>query len=329
MRYLFAGPAPEGRIVRFDSAGALVAETNVASAGIEQLTACAPQQDGSVVVGGHGRAGAWLGRVGVDGQPDLAFGDERGRTLIDCQSCALWDGLGYALVPTDIAVLPDGRLTLALYGYGWGHLALRSFAPDGRTDPGSAPSLTDRYYDMGWPERPPSAGASTLLPTKEGDLLAAVASSQGTTVIRLKASDGPGASVIGMLGDFTQQSESDSGGLLACRSGSIDGMVTVNFATRDDTAQSPDDYVPVSGLLTWGDGETGCKAITITVKVDNRPEPIESISVELTDPVGAGLGMDKAHLNILDAQSPGPAGAIAAAATRTKAEAAPQVQPCR
>ncbi|HYN39634.1 MAG TPA: Calx-beta domain-containing protein [Rhodospirillales bacterium] len=309
----YAGPVAEGRVVRFDSAGDLVGETSLASAGIEQLTACAPQEDGSVVVGGLGRDGTWLGRLDVDGQLDPAFGEQSGRTPVACDSCAIWDRLGYPVVPTDIAVLADGRLTVALYGYGWGHLALRSFAPDGRADTGSAPSLTDRYYDMGWRELPPSAGASTLLATKEGDQYAAVAGSQGTTVIRLKASGGPGANVIGLLGDFTQQSESDSRGLLACRSGSSDGMVTVNFATRDDTAKSPDDYVPASGVLTWGDGETGCKAIPITVKVDDRLEPTESIWVELADPVGAGLAMDKAHLHILDVQSPGPAPAPAPA----------------
>ena len=58
-----------------------------------------------------------------------------------------------------------------------------------------------------------------------------------------------------------------AGACLVCRSGSIEGMVTVNFATRDDTATSPDDYVAVSGVVTWGDGEAGCKTIPITVKV--------------------------------------------------------------
>jgi uncharacterized delta-60 repeat protein len=302
----YAGPTAEGRIVRFDSAGDLVGETNLASAGIESLTACAPQMDGSVVFGGLGRAGTWLGQVDADGQLNPAFGEQSGRTPIDCVSCAVWDRLGYSRIPTDIAVLADGRLTVALDGNGWGHLALRSFAPDGRTDTGSAPSLTDRFYDMGWRELPPSAGAAKLLPTQEGGQLAVVAGWASTTVIRLKASDGPGASVIGLLGDFQQRSESDSRSLLACRSGSIDGVVSANFATRDDTAQSPDDYVPASGLLTWGDGETGCKAIPITVKVDDRSEPTESIWVELTDTVGAGLAMDKARLFIADVQSPGP-----------------------
>jgi uncharacterized delta-60 repeat protein len=299
----YTGLVAEGRLIRFDSAGDLVGETSLASAGIEQLTACAPREDGSVVVGGLGRDGTWLGRVDPNDQLDLTFGDEWGRTAIDCQSCGLWDRLGYPVIPTDIAILADGRLTIALDGNGLGHLALRNLAPDGRTDSGSAPSLTDRFYDIGWPEQPPSAGASTLLPTQEGELLAVVAGSASTTVIRLQATDGPGASVIGLQGDVTQQSESDSRGLLACRSGSIDGMVTVNFATRDDTAQSPDDYVPASGVLSWGDGETGCKTIPITVKVDSRQEQTESLWVELMDPAGAGLAMDKAHLYIADAQS--------------------------
>lgn len=302
----FAGPASEGRMVWFDSAGDLVRETNLASADIEYVTACAPRVDGSVLVAGHGRAGTWLGRVGVDGRLDSSFGEQSGRTPASCDSCAIWDRLGYSRVVTDIAVLADDRLTVAFDGYGWGHLALRSFAADGRADTGSAPSLADRFYDMGWLEKPPSAGASKLLPTNEGEQLAVVAGSTSTTVIRLKATGRPGASVVGLLGDFTQQSESDRRSLVACRSGGSEGVVSVNAATRDDTAQSPDDYVPFSSVVSWGDGETGCKEIPVSVKVDYRSEPIESLWVELTNAVGAGLGMDKARFYIVDVQAPAP-----------------------
>lgn len=310
---LLPSSAPEGRIARFDSAGDLVGETSLASAGIEYLNACAPGKDGSVVFGGYGQAGTWLGRVGVDGRLDSAFGEQSGRTPIGCVSCGIWDGLGYPAVPTDIAISADGRLTVALDGYGWGHLAMLRFAPDGRMDTGSPRWMTDRFYDMGWRELSPSGGASRLLPTKEGDQLAVVAGSNNTTVLRLKGADGPGASVIGLLGDFTQQSESDSRGLLVCRSGSIEGVVSVNAASRDDTAQSPDDYVAFSSVVIWGDGETGCKLIPITVKVDDRSEPFESLWVELSNAVGAGLGMNKARLYIADVQAPPPAPPPAAA----------------
>jgi uncharacterized delta-60 repeat protein len=295
-----------GRITRFDSAGGLIGETDLNSADIQYVTACALQEDDSVVVGGNGRDGDWLARVGLDGRFDPSFGDQSGRTAISCVSCGLWDQMGYPRVPTDIAVLADGRLAVAMDGYGWGNLAMLSFAPDGRADAGLSPSLADRFYDTGWGGHPPSADASKLLPTHDGGLHAVIAGGHSTTVIRMRASGGPGASLVGLQGDLWQQSESHSRSLQVCRSGSTEGMVTVNFASRDGTAQSPDDYVPTSGVLTWGDGETGCREISITVKVDNRREPEESLWIELTNPVGAGLAMDKARLYIVDGGSSGP-----------------------
>jgi uncharacterized delta-60 repeat protein len=298
-----SGLGASGQIARFDSTGHLVSETSLGSAGVEYLSTCAPLDDGSVVVG----SGGSLARVGVDGQLDMTFGEEWGLSGIFCRSCILWDQLGYARVPTDIEVLADGRLAVALDGYGWGQLAMLSFTPDGRPDTSSMPSLTDRFYDVGWRDLPPSAGVSRLLSTAEGELLAVVAGSQGTIVMRLKASEGSGASVIGLQGDVTQQSESGSRGFVVCRSGSSEGMVSVKFASRDDTALSPDDYVPVAGVLTWGDGEVGCKVVQITVKVDTQSEPVESIWFELTDAIGAGLAMDKARFYIVDAQTSAPA----------------------
>ena len=298
-----SGLGASGQIARFDSAGRLVGETSLGSAGLESVSACALMKDGGVVVG----SGGSLARVGVDGQLDMTFGEEWGLTDIFCRSCILWDQLGYARVPTDIAVLTDNRLAVALDGYGWGQLAMLRFTLDGRPDTSSLPSLTDRFYDVGWRDLPPSAGVSRLLSTAEGGLLAVVAGSQGTIVMRLKASGGSGASVIGLQGDVTQQSESDSRGLVVCRSGSSEGMATVNYASRDGTALSPGDYVPVSGRLDWGDGEAGCKVIQITVTVDTQSEPVESIWVELTDAIGAGVAMNKARLYIVDAQSSAPA----------------------
>jgi uncharacterized delta-60 repeat protein len=80
--------APEGRIARFDSAGDLVGETSLASAGIEYLNACAPGKDGSVVFGGYGQAGTWLGRVGVDGGLDSAV-CRRTISTLGCRTHAL------------------------------------------------------------------------------------------------------------------------------------------------------------------------------------------------------------------------------------------------
>jgi hypothetical protein len=47
--------------------------------------------------------------------------------------------------------------------------------------------------------------------------------------------------------------------------------------------------------------------IQISVKVDNQVERTESLWVELTDVVGAGLAMDKARLYVLEGVAPEPA----------------------
>ena len=94
----------------------------------------------------------------------------------------------------------------------------------------------------------------------------------------------------------------------------------MNAATRDETAQSPDDYVVFSSVVSWANGETGCKLIPITVKVDDRSEPIESLWVELSNAVGAGLGMDKARFYIADVQAPAPPPAAAAPVPTTRSD---------
>ena len=156
----FAGPTPEGRIVRFDSAGDLVArdEPGVSRHRVlDRLRAARGRQR-------RGRRTTVVPAPGSDGWTSTASSIRRSATSgveHSLTAAAVASGIdsGTPVVPTDIAILADGRLTVALDGYGWGHLALLSFAPDGRTDTGSAPSLTDRFYDMGWPELPPSAGS--------------------------------------------------------------------------------------------------------------------------------------------------------------------------
>jgi hypothetical protein len=67
--------------------------------------------------------------------------------------------------------------------------------------------------------------------------------------------------------------------------------VTVDFATSDGTATANEDYVPISGTLTFAPGETS-KTITVTI-IDSSScfiEPVEEFYLELNNPSGAGLG---------------------------------------
>ncbi|MEN8220049.1 MAG: Calx-beta domain-containing protein, partial [Pseudomonadota bacterium] len=81
------------------------------------------------------------------------------------------------------------------------------------------------------------------------------------------------------------------------RSGS--GARSVNYATIDDTATAPDDYTQTTGTLTWADGDSADKTITITIIDDGKSEGDETFTIILTDPV-SGESLDNATVTITD-----------------------------
>ncbi len=85
------------------------------------------------------------------------------------------------------------------------------------------------------------------------------------------------------------------------RYGGNTGVVTVEYATEDGTANSGDDYDAESGRVTFGDGKTTA-TFTVTVHDDNEVEGNEMIILKLSDPTGgAQLGSPiLATLTIVD-----------------------------
>jgi hypothetical protein len=67
------------------------------------------------------------------------------------------------------------------------------------------------------------------------------------------------------------------------------GPVTVQFSTRDGTAQAGSDYVATSGTLTFAPGEV-TKPVTVLVNGDTEPEEIEVFFVDLANASGATIG---------------------------------------
>ncbi len=85
------------------------------------------------------------------------------------------------------------------------------------------------------------------------------------------------------------------------RAGGDDGKVSVDFATLDGSAHDGEDYLSTSGSLTWADGETGIKAVTVPLIDDEEPEGLETVSFILTHATGASLGgRDVASIVIID-----------------------------
>ena len=66
-------------------------------------------------------------------------------------------------------------------------------------------------------------------------------------------------------------------------------QVTVDYTTSDGTATAGQDYRATSGKLTFAPGET-VKTVEVLVLADAHDEGIETVWLELSNPVGATLG---------------------------------------
>jgi subtilisin family serine protease len=69
------------------------------------------------------------------------------------------------------------------------------------------------------------------------------------------------------------------------RTGDITGTASIHYASSDNTAVAPQDYLTVSGTLNFGPGDA-FKNVTIPVVDDNVTEAFEAFNVTLSNPTG-------------------------------------------
>ncbi|SEH06758.1 Calx-beta domain-containing protein [Candidatus Venteria ishoeyi] len=80
-----------------------------------------------------------------------------------------------------------------------------------------------------------------------------------------------------------------------------DGAAAVSYASRDADAVANSDYTPVSGALSWADGDATSRTITVPLLSDGIPEDSEHFWVELSNVSGATLGSHReAYIDISD-----------------------------
>lgn len=80
-------------------------------------------------------------------------------------------------------------------------------------------------------------------------------------------------------------------------------VVTVQYATKDQTAKAGTDYVATSGTLTFQPGEIS-KTIGVAVKGDTVAEPTETLLVDLSSAAGATISRAEAKGTIVDNDPP-------------------------
>lgn len=105
------------------------------------------------------------------------------------------------------------------------------------------------------------------------------------TTVTITANDGPiSVGIIGLNPLEVTTSEANSTiEIEVIRSNSITGEVSVDYSTRDDTAEAGSDYEATSGTLTWTDGDSFTKTISVNILEDDIEETDERFTIELSN----------------------------------------------
>ena len=105
-------------------------------------------------------------------------------------------------------------------------------------------------------------------------------------VIEIGSSNPSEPGIIGLETNSYQVNESDgSVEVTVLRTQGSDGVITVDYQTFEASATADEDYIPVSGTLTFADGETS-KSVTIPIIDDQQPEATENFSITIDNVTG-------------------------------------------
>ena len=89
------------------------------------------------------------------------------------------------------------------------------------------------------------------------------------------------------------------------RLGGQTGIVSVDYATSNGSANSGLDYTTATGTLTWADNDFAPKTFTIPLSTDLIADPAETVNLTLSNPTGTTItGTNPAVLTITDVPPP-------------------------
>jgi uncharacterized repeat protein (TIGR01451 family) len=107
---------------------------------------------------------------------------------------------------------------------------------------------------------------------------------------------------------YSATEESGAATVTLTRTGGSTGAVSVVVSTADGSGIAGQDYVPIGQVVTWADGDTSPKTVTIPLNDDNLVEGNDTVRLALSNPGGgARVGSPgSAVLTILEDQEPAP-----------------------
>ena len=249
------------------------------------------QRDGRVIVGGNrfgDNAQAFVSRLLSTGASDPLFNTDAATTrLSDVTALAIGADDSIAVAGRDKSGVP-GALVVRLQADGLLDLV---FGKNGST-------MLDLESDSeAWPR------VNDMQVLADGAIMVAGGYYwQRPFVARLlgnASGGGPGVADIGVTAH--EVSEADGAVSVSVRRiGGHTGALSVQYDATSDSATAGQDFTPVTGQLTWADGDDAEKVITVPILRDGGPpERRETFSVRLAAPaVGAGVATRRAQVTI-------------------------------
>jgi uncharacterized delta-60 repeat protein len=287
----------------FDGDGLLILAIE---ADFEDAFSVVIQPDDSIVTSGFesmpgaDHLNAVLRRLNPDGVPDAAFGSG-GKSVVDFGS----ESIFYELVAqTDGTIVTTGyRLT----GEFFPDLILARLNAAGHLDTGFGIDGV-AVADFGAGGVPPYGVGYGLV--RQADNNYVVVGNNFNTGSMIVARFDDFAAVPGRVGftsTFRSVLESDgSVSYTVRRTGGRSGAISVDYATAAGEAEPGADFVSLFGTLSWNDGETDEKTLTVDLIDDSNSERSEGFALMLTDPTGgAVLAASEATTQITSTDGPG------------------------
>ena len=122
----------------------------------------------------------------------------------------------------------------------------------------------------------------------------------GFAIARVNSGGEGNVGVVGFVETATTIREGAGNAVLtARRTGGSVGAVTVDVNLTDGTARSLDDYRQIDATVSWADGDTADKTITIQIENDSSAEFNETFHVSLSNSSTAGLALATTTASVL------------------------------
>ncbi len=114
--------------------------------------------------------------------------------------------------------------------------------------------------------------------------------SPSTATLSINDNDDPGGVLAFEQASYTVVEGSGALTVLVSRSGGSSGTARADFQTQPGDAVAGLDYATATGSVTWASGETGSKAIQLSILDDTDEEEAEQFQIALLNPQGASVG---------------------------------------